>query len=129
VQEKVDIGPLRSRSLMAFVSVIGWIVLQNSKMTVRENFAIRPSKWIFGDTAPCNDLTKAAGWKSDYSCDPLHTFRANAPVPLEKIWTHPKKSFATQSGEHRSRALLVGAAESDPERSSQRLSICAAIDA
>src|SRR5580700_7655822 len=82
---------------MASVSVIGWIVLQNSKMTVRENFAIRPSKWIFGDTAPCNDLTKAAGWKSDYSCDPLHTFRANAPVPLEKIWTHPKKSFATQS--------------------------------
>jgi hypothetical protein len=76
-------------------------------MTVRENFAIRPSKWIFGDTAPCNDLTKAAGWKSDYSCDPLHTFRANAPVPLEKIWTHPKKSFATQSANGDHRAAVV----------------------
>jgi hypothetical protein len=26
-----------------------------------EKFAICPSKWIFGDTMPCNELTKAAG--------------------------------------------------------------------
>jgi hypothetical protein len=98
------------------VSALPLIVLQNSKMTVRENFAIRPSKWIFGDTAPCNDLTKAAGWKSDYSCDPLHTFRANAPVPLEKIWTHPKKSFATQSGVKPTPQDPAAAAANDPLR-------------
>jgi hypothetical protein len=41
------------------------IVLQNSKMKVRENLAIFPSQWIFGNTMPCNELAKEAGWKSD----------------------------------------------------------------
>jgi hypothetical protein len=40
-----------------------------------------------------DELTKAAGWKSDCSCDPLRT---NAPAPPEKF-APPKKSFATQS--------------------------------
>jgi len=43
-------------------------------MGVRKNLAIFQSKWIFGDTMPCNELIKAAGWKTDYSCDPLHSF-------------------------------------------------------
>jgi hypothetical protein len=46
---------------------------------------------------PCSELTKAAGWKSGCSCDPLRNFRANAPAPLEKFAHAPKKSFATQS--------------------------------
>src|ERR1700730_8453608 len=46
---------------------------------------------------PSDELTKAAGWKSDRSCDPLHSFRANTPAPLEKFARTPKKSFATQS--------------------------------
>jgi len=49
---------------------IGGNVLQNSKMRVRENFAIFPSKWIFGNTLPCDELTKEAGWKSDCLSDP-----------------------------------------------------------
>jgi hypothetical protein len=56
------------------MSALPPIVLQNSKMRVRENFAIFPSKWIFGNTIPCNKLTKEAGWKSDYLSDPLHGF-------------------------------------------------------
>jgi hypothetical protein len=73
------------------------IVLQNSKMRGRQNFVARPSKRIFGKTMPRIELTKAAGWKSDSSCDPLHSFRASAPVPLEKFAPTPKRSFATQS--------------------------------
>src|ERR1700730_1657550 len=79
------------------MSAIALIVLQNSKMRVRENCAICPSKWIFGDTMPSDELTKAAGWKSDCSCDTLHSFRAHTPAPLEKFARTPKKSFATQS--------------------------------
>ena len=35
------------------------IVLQNPKMTRRQNFGARPPKWVFGDPMPCNELTKA----------------------------------------------------------------------
>jgi hypothetical protein len=67
-------------------------------MSVREDFAIFPSKWIFGNTMPRNEHTKEAGWKSGCLSDPLHGFRANAPAPLEKFARIPEKSFATQSG-------------------------------
>jgi hypothetical protein len=60
------------------------IVLQNSKMKVREDLAIFQSQWIFGNTMPCNELTNEAGWKSDCSA-------------LKKFARAPKKSFATQS--------------------------------
>jgi hypothetical protein len=66
-------------------------------MRVRENFAIFPSQWIFGNTMPCNEFTKEAGWKSDCLSAPRHGFRANAPAPLEKFAHTPEKSFATQS--------------------------------
>jgi hypothetical protein len=72
-----------------------------------ENSAIFPSKWIFGNTMPCNEPTKAPGWKSDCSCDPLRDFRANAPAPLEKFARTPKKSFATQSTQSRYRAAVT----------------------
>jgi hypothetical protein len=75
--------------------------LQNSKKRGRQNFVARPSRRVFGETVPRIELTKAAGWKSESSYDPLHSFRASAPVPLEKFARNPKKSFATQSGEKR----------------------------
>jgi hypothetical protein len=96
VHESVP-GPKLPRWRTPAAAAFGGILLQNSKMRGRENFEICPSKWIFGDTMPCDELTKAAGWKSDCSRDPLHNFRTNAPAPLEKFARAPKKSFATQS--------------------------------
>jgi hypothetical protein len=61
----VRFWPEPPRQSPAFASVMRGIVLQNSKMKVRENFAIFPSQWIFGNTMPCNELAKEAGWKSD----------------------------------------------------------------
>jgi hypothetical protein len=90
-------GPQLPRWRTVGAAALWGIVLQSSKMRGLRNFAICPSRWIFGDAMPCNELTKTAGWKSDCSCDPLHSFRANAPAPLEKFAHTPKKSFATQS--------------------------------
>ena len=58
-------GPPRHLVRRSGSVAFGGIVLQNTKMRVGENFAIFPSKWIFGNTMPCSELTKEAGWKSD----------------------------------------------------------------
>src|ERR1700730_1057555 len=76
-------------------------LLQNSKMRGRQNSAARPSGRVFGDPTPCKEPTKAAGWKSDQSCDPLHKFRIGAPAPLENFVCSQKQSFATDSALNR----------------------------
>src|ERR1700730_18327334 len=80
------------------MSGVGGNLLQNSKMRGRQNSAARPSGRVFGDPTPCKEPTKAAGWNSDQSCDPLHKFRIGAPAPLENFVCSQKQSFATQSG-------------------------------
>ena len=66
-------------------------MLQNSKMRGRQNFAACPTKQVIGDTTPCNELTKAASWKSDYSCDPPTYFSGGRTSAPKKIWMHPKQ--------------------------------------
>jgi hypothetical protein len=97
----------RPNVVIDFESASPLIVLQKSKMRVRENFAIFPSQWIFGNTMPRNELTKEAGWKSGCLSDPLHGFRANAPAPLEKFAHIPEKSFATQSPRKRPNCRIM----------------------
>jgi hypothetical protein len=67
------------------------IALQNSKMWVRKNSAIFPSKWIFGDTMPCNELTKEAGWKSDCLCAPYMVFERTRQRPWNTLHTPQKR--------------------------------------
>jgi hypothetical protein len=57
----VRFWPEPPRQSSAFASAMRGIVLQNSKMKMRENLAIFPSQWLFGNTMPCNELTKEAG--------------------------------------------------------------------
>jgi hypothetical protein len=47
------------------VSAFPPIVLQNSKMRWRQNFAARPSKRVFSDPMSCTEVTKVAGRKTD----------------------------------------------------------------
>ena len=70
---------------------------------------------------PCEELTKAAGWKSDQSCDPPHIFRARAPAPLENFAHTPKKSFATQSEAKRTLCRASQTVAPDPDRTKRTL--------
>jgi len=86
-----SLGHLLPRRSQAGVSDLSSIVLQNSKMRVRENFAIFPSKWIFGDTMPCNELTKEAGWKSDCLSARYMVFERMHQRPWKTLHTPPKR--------------------------------------
>jgi hypothetical protein len=89
--------PIATKSRTSWHFGFGSIVLQNSKMRCRQNFAARSSERVFADQMPCNELRKAVGWKTDQSCDPPHYCRMNAPAPLENFVRSQKQSFATQS--------------------------------
>jgi hypothetical protein len=90
-------GHLQRFECAPAASAVTLIVLQNSQMRCRQNFAARPSERVLGDPMPCKELTKAVGWKSDQSCDPPHNFRVSAPAPLGNFVRTLKKSFATES--------------------------------
>jgi hypothetical protein len=85
------------------MSALPPIVLQNSKMRVRENFAIFPSKWIFGNTMPCNELTKEAGWKSDCLSAPYMVFERTHQRPWKNLHTPQKRVLQHNRGKSRHR--------------------------
>ena len=54
-------GPKPTCNSCRQMSAYRGIVLQNSKMRWRQNFAAHPSERIFGDPMPPKELTKATG--------------------------------------------------------------------
>jgi hypothetical protein len=72
-------------------------MLKNSKMSRRQNFAMRTSKAILGNPRPCKELTKATGRKSDRLCDHLPDFQTIASAPLQNSVRSEKRTFSTVS--------------------------------
>jgi hypothetical protein len=94
-------GPFRLSWRAAGLVVIGVIVLQNSKMRRQENSAINRPKWVFADSMPCTELTKAAGWKTDCLCDPYIVFRRAHQRPWENLHAPQRRVLQHNRGKSR----------------------------
>jgi len=74
------------------------IVLQNSKMTCLQNFAVCSPDWALAIQYLAKSLGRSPVRNQiNHVTPPSHHFRGSAPAPLENFVPTPKKSFATRS--------------------------------